>query len=125
QVGGDPQTPVFVAKVGSQVRMRVLMPGGNQRNHVFQVHGHVWEQEPFGHDPDKPLEARYGSTRFLPNPPSQWEGAEMGVGPGSPVNAVLKHGAGGAFAVPGDYLWRDHASFSFDAGIWGILRVEP
>jgi hypothetical protein len=36
---------------------------------------------------------------------------------------VLKNGAGGKFLVPGDYLFRDLASFTFDGGMWGILRV--
>jgi len=38
---------------------------------------------------------------------------------------VLKYGAGGAFRIVGDYLYRDQASFTFDGGMWGIFRVKP
>ena len=33
--------------------------------------------------------------------------------------------AGGAFVIPGDYLYRTFQSFQFDGGIWGIFRVAP
>lgn len=115
QVGADPQTPLFTASVGTPVRFRVLMPGGHQRNNIFQVHGHVWEEEPFVNN----------STQIGTNPFSEWKGAEMGIGPTNHFNAVLKHGAGSAFAIPGDYLYRTHQSFQFDGGLWGIFRVTP
>ncbi|MFL6286102.1 MAG: hypothetical protein ACJ74Q_23425, partial [Pyrinomonadaceae bacterium] len=38
---------------------------------------------------------------------------------------LLKHGAGGMYAVPGDYLYRTFQSMQFDGGIWGIFRVNP
>ena len=38
---------------------------------------------------------------------------------------MLVNGAGGKFAVPGDYLVRSFQSFQFDGGMWGILRVTP
>jgi len=113
QVGGDPQTPVFEAAAGTPVRFRVLKPGGNQRNHVLQVHGHVWQQEPYTN----------GSTEIGDNPLSQWAGHLTGIGPSSHFDVVLKNGAGGKFGVVGDYLYRDMASFQFDGGLWGIFRV--
>jgi manganese oxidase len=33
--------------------------------------------------------------------------------------------AGGRREVPMDYLWRSQASFVYDGGIWGLLRVTP
>ena len=33
-------------------------------------------------------------------------------------------GAGGRFAVPGDYLYRNQTSFLFDGGMWGTFRVR-
>ncbi|MBF6649671.1 hypothetical protein IT781_13770, partial [Methylobacter sp. BlB1] len=45
-------------------------------------------------------------------------------GPGSHFNFLLANGAGGVFATPGDYLYRDQASFQFDGGLWGKLRVQ-
>lgn len=115
QVGGDPVTPVFTAKAGTPVRFRVLHPGGHQRNNVFTVHGHVWEEEPYIN----------GSTQIGSNTLSEWTGAQMGHGPSNHFDVVPEHGAGGAFGVTGDYLYRDQASFQFDGGLWGIFRVTP
>lgn len=115
QVGGDPVTPLFTAKAGMPVRFRVLHPGGHQRNNVFSIHGHVWEEEPYINN----------STAIGDNPLSEWKGAQMGHGPSNHFDAIPAHGAGGAFAVPGDYLYRDMASFQFDGGLWGIFRVMP
>ncbi|KCZ73578.1 hypothetical protein ANME2D_00649 [Candidatus Methanoperedens nitroreducens] len=115
QVGGDPVTPVFTARAGTQVRFRILEPGGHARNHVFQVHGHIWEREPYTNN----------STKIGDNPLSQWIGAQEGHGPSDHFDIVLKNGAGGAFNVTGDYLYRNQASFAFDGGQWGILRVTP
>jgi hypothetical protein len=112
---------VFTAHAGDAVRFRVLHPGGNQRNDVFAVHGHVWQQEPWVNGSSEIGENRdlAGFFRTL------FEGAHMGIGPTAHFNAVLQNGAGGAFGVPGDYLYRDFASFQLDGGLWGILRVIP
>lgn len=115
QVGGDPETPVFTAKAGTPVRFRVLHPGGHARNHVFQLHGHVWQEEPY----------TASSTVIGNNPLSEWKGSQAGHGPTNHFDAVLQNGAGGAFGVPGDYLFRDQASFQFGGGLWGIFRVVP
>jgi hypothetical protein len=115
QIGGlDPETPVFTAAVGQDVRIRLLQPGGHSRNNVFMLHGHIWEEEPYINN----------SGALGPNPLSEWKGAQYGVGPGSHFDFLLKHGAGGAFGVPGDYLYRTFQSFQFDGGIWGIFRVH-
>ncbi|MBA3242444.1 MAG: copper oxidase, partial [Acidobacteria bacterium] len=115
QVGGDPLTPVFTATVGQQVRMRLVHPAGHARSNVFMVHGHIWEEEPYVNS----------STQLGSNPLSEWKGSQFGIGPGSHFDFLLKNGAGGAFAVPGDYLYRTFASFQFDGGMWGIFRVNP
>lgn len=47
----------------------------------------------------------------------------MGIGPTFHFDAVIRNGAGGRFSVLGDYLFRNHAAFDFDGGMWGILRV--
>jgi manganese oxidase len=113
--GGDPVTPVFTATAGTPVRFRILQPAGHGRNGVFQVHGHTWEEEPYAS----------GSMIIGPNPLSEWKGSQAGHGPTNHFNVVLKYGAGGAFRIVGDYLYRDQASFGFDGGIWGIFRVRP
>ena len=116
QIGGlDPETPVFNVTAGQGVRVRLLQPGGHSRNNVFMLHGHIWEEEPYIN----------GSTALGSNPLSEWKGAQYGVGPGSHFDFMLKHGAGGAFQVSGDYLYRTFQSFQFDGGIWGIFRVAP
>ena len=113
QVGANPQTPIFTAKAGTPARFRVLMSAGHQRNNVFVLHGHAWQEEPFANN----------STVIGSNPFSEVKGAEMGVGPSFHFNAVPLNGAGGKFKVKGDYLYRTFNSFQFDAGIWGIFRV--
>ena len=121
QIGGDPETPIFWAHAGDQVRFRVLEPGGHARNHVFQVHGHVWQTEPYVSN----ASFSRGPVSIGDNPLSPWEGARMGHGPTNHFDAVLENGAGGAFGIEGDYLYRDQSSFLFDGGLWGLLRVQP
>jgi hypothetical protein len=121
QVGGDPETPVFQADAKAPVRFRVVEPGGHARNHVFQLHGHVWQQEPYTKESTVIGENKNGSGQWL----TQFEGARMGHGPTNHFDMLLQNGAGGINGVPGDYLFRDHPSFQFDGGLWGILRVTP
>jgi hypothetical protein len=114
-VGGDPVTPVFTAKAGTPVRFRVLNSNGHARNNVFQVHGHIWQQEPYINN----------STQIGNNPLSEWKGAQQGHGASNHMEVVPVNGAGGARKVPGDYLYRTQSSFQFDNGLWGIFRVTP
>jgi hypothetical protein len=114
-IGGDPETPVFNAKAGLATRFRILASGGHARNSVFNLHGHIWRELPYVN----------GSRDIGANPMSEWTGTFMGIGPSSHFDAVLEHGAGSAFRIPGDYLYRNQMSFMFDGGMWGILRVHP
>jgi hypothetical protein len=118
-VDKDPQTPLFWAKPGTPVRFRVLEPGGHQRSHVFTVHGHVWQQEPYVDDSSKIGENKNAKGKWM----TMFEGARMGHGPMNHFDAVLQNGAGGKGKIEGDYLYRDFASFLFDGGLWGIMRV--
>jgi hypothetical protein len=115
QVNGDPVTPVFTGKAGTPVRFRVLNSNGHARNNVFQVHGHIWQQEPYVNN----------STQIGNNPLSEWKGAQQGHGASNHMDAVPVNGAGGARGVTGDYLYRTQSSFQFDNGLWGIFRVTP
>jgi|KBSSwiStaDraftv2_1062776.scaffolds.fasta_scaffold08206_5 hypothetical protein len=115
QVGGDPQTPVFTARAGQQVRLRVLNANGHARNNVFNLHGHFWQDEPYANR----------SKMIGDNPLSEFKGAQYGVGPSSHYEVIPVNGAGGARRVTGDYLYRTQNSFQFDGGIWGIFRVTP
>jgi len=115
QVGSDPQTPVFTARAGQQVRFRILNANGHARNNVFNLHGHFWQEEPFAN----------GSKMIGNNPLSEFKGAQYGVGPSSHYEVNPVNGAGGSRRITGDYLYRTQNSFQFDGGIWGIFRVTP
>ena len=84
KIGGyDPQTPVFTATAGDDVRVRLLQPGGHSRNNVYMLHGHIWEEEPYVKD----------STVIGSNPLSEWKGSQYGVGPGSAARGYQITGA--------------------------------
>ena len=114
-VGGDPQTPVFTARAGQQVRFRVLNANGHARNNVFNLHGHFWQEEPYANN----------SKLIGNNPLSEFKGSQYGIGPSSHYEVIPVNGAGGARRVTGDYLYRTQTSIMFDGGIWGIFRVTP
>ena len=114
QVGGRPQTPILEASPGQAVRFRVAQPGGHARNHVFNLFGHIWEEEPF----------MAGSSVIGTNPLSEWKGARDLIGVGNRSDLLLRNGAGGRFNRLGEYLFRDQASFQFDGGVWGLLKVR-
>ncbi|HEX6043412.1 MAG TPA: hypothetical protein VFZ22_02900 [Pyrinomonadaceae bacterium] len=114
-VGGDPQTPVFTARAGQTVRLRVLNANGHARNNVINLHGHFWQEEPYTNN----------SKVIGNNPLSEVKGSQYGVGPSSHYEVIPMNGAGGARRVTGDYLYRTQHSFMFDGGIWGIFRVTP
>ena len=102
---GAIETPLFQVAARKPVRFRVLQPGGHPRNAVFALQGHYWRRDPS-------------------SPASPVVGAQAGIGPGDHGDFIPFHGAGGAFGVPGDYLYRNKASFGLDAGQWGIFRVS-
>ncbi len=114
-VGGDPQTPVFTARAGQEVRFRLLNSNGHMRNNLFNLHGHFWQEEPFTNN----------SKAIGNNPLSEVKGVQYGIGPSSHYEVIPVNRAGGARQVTGDYLWRTQESFMFDGGIWGIFRVTP
>jgi hypothetical protein len=115
QVGGDPQTPIFTARAGEQVRFRILNANGHMRNNVWNLHGHFWQEEPYANN----------SKMIGNNPLSEVKGSLYGIGPSSHYEVIPTNGAGGARRVTGDYLYRTQESFMFDGGIWGIFRVKP
>jgi len=115
QVGGRPQTPIFTASAGQEVRFRILNANGHMRNNVFNLHGHFWQEERYMN-----FSKDIGS-----NPLSEVKGAQYGVGPSSHYEVIPSNGAGGARRVLGEYLYRTQESFMFDGGIWGIFRVTP
>ncbi len=111
----DPVTPIATVKKGDEIRLRIVNPGGNNRNHVFALNGHVWQREPYGN----------ASTVITRNPKSFWTGTQDQLGPSEHFDIIPDFGAGGAFGITGDYLYRDMLPVHFLNGHWGIMRVEP
>lgn len=126
-VGGDPQTPVLYVKPGQPFRTHLTVPGGGSRGTTFQLDGHVWAMHPFQAEKSDtggyPMGASgVGSVRFAYNPMSLYIGAQESLLPAAHFSLMFPS-AGGANAVPGDYLFRDYAGFGNASGLWGILRV--
>lgn len=115
----DPETPIFTARAGSQVRLHIVHPGGHTRQQSLTLSGHDWNPAPWNADSSALLPTHAASLR------DAWtvQGSTNGTGPMMATSLLLT--AGGRAALPGDYLWRSQASFVFDGGIWGLLRVVP
>ena len=47
RIGGDPETAVFTVGAGDPFRMHVLMPSAVGRGSTFDLHGHVWQRDPY------------------------------------------------------------------------------
>ena len=133
KVGGDPVTPVFLAEPGEEARMRLGVPHGTNRGTTFALHGHVWQRDPYiAQNTDAwgfPLPysaggSGVGSVRIGQNPLAFYQGGQDGVFPTAHYDIVLPS-AGGSYARPGDYMFRDVASSNVSSGLWGILRVQP
>jgi len=116
----DPETPIFRANALTPARFRFVMPtGAGTRNGVLTLHGHLWEREPYNSNPNIK-----GPDRIASNPTSQLTGSQEGIGPTGHWDIIPVHGAGGAFGITGDYLYRMMDSFHNFDGMWGIFRVE-
>ncbi len=109
----DPETPIFTAKAGDQLRFRVVHPGGHPRQHGFTLFGHDWSLSPWIDNSRTMGWNQFSSMRV---------GSTGGIGPGRAINIMAS--AGGDCAVHGDYLYRTQEGFMFGGGLWGILRVE-
>jgi manganese oxidase len=133
---GDAQTPIFQACAGEQVRFRVLQAGGINTNNVFEVYGHVWQEQPYmssgkGCPPPTTHTNLYSSSvigtgngcgPLEQDTYSEYQGSRMGHGPSNHFDALIES-AGGANQVPGDYLYRSYPADHFRLGLWGIFRV--
>jgi manganese oxidase len=114
-VAGDPETPIFRAPAGMPVRFRLVDPGGiGDNQQVFELTGHVWEEEPF----------QQNSTVLGHNPRSQYSGTTAAYGPTSHYN-ILIDSAGGANKIAGDYRYRSWTANQYQVGMWGLFRVGP
>ncbi|HET6718934.1 MAG TPA: hypothetical protein VFH22_04775, partial [Rhodocyclaceae bacterium] len=126
--GNDPQTPVLQVGRGQPFRIHLAMPSGGSRNSTFALHGHLWPRDPYlaqyvdtrGFPLKRP---GVGSVRIGNNPLAMYLGGQENVLPGAHFSFIFPS-AGGAFAAPGDYLYRDAGGLGNLAGFWGIVRVE-
>jgi hypothetical protein len=113
--GLDPETPVFKARPGQEMRFRVAIPSGYARNTTLTILGHNWREEPF--------RSVNGPSDVMSN---HWShrvrSTTDNIVVGNSWNILTR--AGGSMAVPGDYLYRDVASFGNLNGLWGVVRVE-
>ena len=102
--------------------MRVLMPHGIGRGTTFNLHGHVWQRDPYlcPGSSDAGLDGKCGLNDV---PFGMYLGGQESVN-GTTHFEIYLPSAGGTNGVPGDYLFRDQASFGNASGVWGILRVE-
>jgi hypothetical protein len=140
-VGADPWSPVFTTPSGQEARMRLLNPTGVGRGSTLDLHGHVWQRDPYipqggnaclqgvGLGDGTPFgfpgsgNCGLSSTSIGDNFLGWYLGGQESWMPSGHFDIVLES-AGGRNSVTGDYLFRDHGSFGVTDGVWGILRVE-
>ncbi|QIN81373.1 hypothetical protein GBA63_01090 [Rubrobacter tropicus] len=97
---GDPNTPIYRAFEGDDIRMRVLQGSDKPRQHSFQMSGASWKAQP--NDP--------GSNLI---------GAQGGISVGRSLNMHLS-----GFDSRGDYRYGCGVAFHhLSGGLWGIVRV--
>jgi manganese oxidase len=111
-VNADPQTPIYTARQGEQVRFRMLHPPGTGIVQVFSLHGHVWQRNPYA----------AGSTQIGDNKLSQWMGSLDNLGATAHYDLVINQ-AGGPAGILGDYLYSAFVPAKAEYGMWGIFRV--
>lgn len=111
-VNADPQTPIYTAQQGAQVRFRMLHPPGTGIVQVFSLHGHIWQRNPYA----------AGSSQIGDNKLSQWMGSLDNLGATAHYDLVIDQ-AGGPAGVAGDYLYSAFVPAKAEFGLWGIFRV--
>jgi hypothetical protein len=139
--GGDPETAVFAVKPKDNFRMHVLMPFSPGRGSTYDLHGHVWQRDPYvcPGDADLGLDGKcemgtgvlaglpgsgsVGSQNLGDNPIGFHLGGIESWFSGQHYEIVIPS-AGGGNGVEGDYLFRDHMGLGSTGGLWGILRVD-
>ena len=102
---GDPDTPIFRAYAGDEIRWRVLQGADKPRQHTFGVGGHGWLRQP---NDDESETEKIGA-----------QGA-MSVGRAFNIHAT----AGGTTGAVGDFRYGDQVlDHKLSGGWWGLLRV--
>ena len=104
-VHGDPMTPLLEGYARDNVKLRVIQ-GSQEEQHLFQVHGLRWREEP--DDPESPLVN--AQTIGI----SEAFNAEM---PGYDCSATDT-------PCRGDYLYGGTSMDDLWNGMWGLMRVH-
>lgn len=99
-----PETPTVMAHAGDPVRIHVF-GAFSEQNQIFSIEGHEWPFKPNMEGADMLSSLQFGGAEYL--------------------DVFLKEGAGGPFALPGDYVWQNHRMPYAAAGQWGYLRALP
>ena len=97
------------------MRFRVTTPVGYARNTTLTILGHNWRDEPF-------ISVNGPSDVMGNSSSARYRSTVDNIVTGNSWNILTK--AGGSRAAPGDYLYRDVASFGNLNGLWGVVRVE-
>ncbi|WP_281998806.1 multicopper oxidase domain-containing protein [Priestia flexa] len=105
KVHGDPSTPIFLAHPGDPITIRFVFPADRARTHTFTLHAHEWSRSI--RDVNSEAISAIGQNTI-----------------GTHENFELHDGAGGQFALPGDYMYRSgNIRWDIELGMWGIMRV--
>jgi hypothetical protein len=138
-VGEDPQTAVFMVTRNTPFRQHVLMPSAPGRGSTFDLHGHVWQRDPYVCPGESHLEllgkcdmgngvpgkngtGSVGSRALGENPIGFGLGGIESWFAGEHYEIVIPS-AGGGNGITGDYLFRDHMGLGNVQGLWGVVRV--
>jgi len=121
---GTPNTPIYESQ-GEAIRLRILKPGGHNRNSVPTLQGHVWARYPYSNDDGQwdGDSGNFDDSQYI-DPDNQntfWHGEQMGHGPSNHINVVP---LGGGCPTTGDYLYRDMVPVHADNGEWAIIRCN-
>jgi hypothetical protein len=108
-VHGDPATPIFEARAGDPVVMRVGV-GASDQLHSFTVSGHMFPLEPNMWNGTTDRRSQLMSARTITA--------------GQKIDLELVGGAGGTPRHLGDYAFLDSRQPFAQSGIWGIVRVQ-
>jgi hypothetical protein len=125
RVGGRPATPLFRVRSDQAFRMRVTNPYGTSRGTTFALHGHLWPRDPYvcpgSKDgiPGRCATTAVGSEMIGDNLQAFYQGGQESITPATHFDIVPTQ-----TGVPGDYLFRDVASFGNASGLWGVVRVR-
>ncbi|MFN7960728.1 MAG: copper oxidase [Thermoanaerobaculia bacterium] len=112
-VGARPQTPIVSAVHGTPARFRVIHAAGDTQNQVFEVTGHIFQEEA----------CLANSTVLGFNARSNWAGSQPSMSAGRKAD-LLFDACGGLFGISQEHLYKTYVPWSIDEGMWGLFNVQ-